>query len=79
MQEIDTTAETPEEAVTTARVRLTPDGRMSLGNAATYLGVHEQTLRNWRLRGTGPRSIKVAGRVWFYRHDLDHFIARGAA
>ena len=40
--------------------------------AAVILGLQPQTLRAWRLRGVGPRYVRVGhgarGRV-FYRHE----------
>ena len=66
-------------AVEQVRVRILPDGRMSRSDAARYLGHAEKTLAMWQLQGKGPRSIKVGGRVFYYRRDLDAFIAGEAA
>jgi hypothetical protein len=68
--------------VTQTRVVMTPDGRMNTENAARYLGVTVLTLKNWRFRGkkkpTGPPFIVLGGRrVWYFKTDLDRFIARG--
>ncbi|HEY9367518.1 helix-turn-helix domain-containing protein [Streptomyces sp.] len=42
--------------------------------AATYIGVANRTLENWRNRGKGPRYIR-AGRAVVYRiRDLDAFL-----
>jgi hypothetical protein len=57
------------------RVRVLPDGRMTRADAARYLGRATKTLAMWALYGAGPRSIKVAGRVFYFRADLDNFIA----
>jgi hypothetical protein len=60
------------------RVRLLPDGRMSREDAARYLGNQPKTLAMWQLQGKGPRSVKIGGRRFYYRADLDAFIHGGA-
>jgi hypothetical protein len=62
-------------AVETVRVRGLPDGRLSRADAARYLGVTPKTLSMWQLEGKGPPSVKVGGRVFYYRSALDAFIA----
>jgi len=47
---------------------------MTREDAARYLGHASKTLSMWALQGKGPRFIKVAGRVFYYRQDLDQFI-----
>ena len=64
-----------EDSVERVRVRILPDGRMSRADAALYLGAAEKTLAMWQLQGKGPRSVKVGGRVFYYRRDLDAFIS----
>lgn len=66
-------------AVEQVRVRILPDGRMARTDAARYLGVAEKTMAMWALLDKGPRSIKVGGRVFYYRADLDTFIRGEAA
>jgi hypothetical protein len=56
------------------RVRVLPDGRMDRENAAQYLGHQPKTLAMWAYQGKGPRSVKVGGRVFYFRKDLDEFI-----
>lgn len=56
------------------KVRILPDGRLSRRDAARYLGLHPGTLSNLQMRGKGPRAVKVGGRVFYYRSDLDDFI-----
>jgi helix-turn-helix protein len=56
-------------------VRVLPDGRIAADGAATYLGVAQKTLAMWRLRGIGPRWCKVGGRIFYFRRDLDAFVA----
>ena len=57
------------------RVRILPDGRLSRKHAAIYLGHAEKTLAMWHLQGRGPRSILVGGRRFYFKSDLDAFIA----
>jgi hypothetical protein len=57
------------------RVRVLPDGRISAEDAARYLGHAPKTLAMWRVRGIGPRFRKVGGRIFYFRRDLDAFIA----
>jgi hypothetical protein len=56
------------------RIRVLPDGRMTRGNAAAYLGYAEKTLAIWIGQGKGPKMIKVGGRCFYYKTDLDEFI-----
>lgn len=37
-------------------------------DVAVALGVSTKTLANYRARGTGPRHIRIGGRV-YYRHE----------
>jgi hypothetical protein len=52
-----------------------PDGRLDAVNAARYLGRSPKTLAQWRLHGKGPPVHKIGGRVFYYRDELDAFIA----
>ena len=73
----DLTARQPAghaETVETVRVRVLPDGRMTRGDAARYLGHAPKTLAMWQLQGKGPRSVLVGGKRFYFRHDLDKFI-----
>lgn len=56
---------------------LMTDRRLSLSAAAELLGFAPKTLRNWRTRGIGPRSLRIAGKVFYRLADLDAFIASG--
>jgi hypothetical protein len=62
------------DGVDVVRVRQLPDGRMSRDHAARYLGLEPKTLSHWTMAGKGPRCVKVGGRVFYYRSDLDAFI-----
>lgn len=64
-------------SLNTVNITPSPDGRLSTADASRYLSFAPRTLSNWRLRGVGPRSVKIAGRVFYYLSDLDAFIASG--
>jgi hypothetical protein len=66
-------------AMESVRCRVLPDGRMDRENAAAYLGVKPKTLSMWALLGKGPRFVKVGGRVFYYRPELDLFIGGQSA
>lgn len=59
-------------------VRVLPDGRMSRKDAALYLGLEPKTLANLASRKKGPPSVRVSGRVFYYRSELDAFIQGSA-
>ena len=77
------TANQPIEVVNTVaepvRVRVLPDGRMSRPDAAKYIGRAVKTLAMWGLEGKGPPSVLVGGRRFYYKADLDNYIAGKAA
>jgi hypothetical protein len=62
-----------ETSVDRLRCRMLPDGRMTRRDAAIYLGFAEKTLAMWSLQAKGPKSIKIAGRRFYYKTDLDAF------
>ena len=62
------------DSIEQIRVRVLPDGRLTRDDAARYLGNEPKTLAMWKLQGKGPRSVKVGGRIFYYRDDLDAFI-----
>ena len=43
--------------------------------AAEYIGAKPGTLEVWRVRGTGPRFIKLGRTVRYDVRDLDAFLA----
>ena len=59
----------------TISVRILPDGRMDRENAALYLGLKPKTLAMWAMDGKGPRMKKVGSRCFYFKGDLDAFIA----
>lgn len=66
-----------ENSVTIIHVQMMPDGRLDLKNAALYLGLRPQTLKIWRCEGKGPRAVKLGGRLFYFKADLDQFISNG--
>lgn len=57
-----------------------PDDLLADTEAAKYLNVAIQTVRNWRWKRTGPKWSRIGQRIIRYRRrDLDDFIARGAS
>lgn len=43
-------------------------------DAAAYLNVSHRTLQAWRLRGGGPRYLKLGAAVRYDRADLDAWL-----
>lgn len=60
------------------KVRILPDGRLSRADAAKFLGIAAGTLANWETHGSGPRSVRVGGRIFYYKADLEAFRDAGA-
>lgn len=51
-------------------------GVLDTRQAATYLGVREQTLVLWRTRGEGPRCVRKGHKYVRYRKvDLEDWLA----
>ncbi|KRC34866.1 hypothetical protein ASE10_09260 [Lysobacter sp. Root76] len=49
--------------------------RLRVASAAAYLGLSEQTLHKMRSQGRGPRYVKLGGRVFYRRTDLDAYLS----
>ena len=64
--------------VTKESVVILPDGRMDVKNAALYLGLSDKTLAMKRCDGTGSKYVKLGGKVFYFKSDLDDWIASGA-
>lgn len=60
------------------KVRVLPDGRVNREDAATFLGLQPGTLRNWSVRGIGPKPRKVGARAFYLMADLEAFRDTGA-
>ena len=65
--------------IETVHVRVLPDGRMDRENAARYLGLKPKTLAMWLLEKKGPPSLKVGGKRFYFKDQLDAFIQGEAA
>jgi hypothetical protein len=52
---------------------------MEREEAAKYIGRAAKTLAQWAVQGIGPKSVKVGGRVFYFKADLDAFIRGEAA
>jgi excisionase family DNA binding protein len=48
--------------------------RLSVTEAAEYLGVAVTTLYGWRTRQHGPRSAKVGRKLVYLRGELDRWL-----
>ncbi len=70
----DTTVMTENVEIEKPRIRVLPDGRLSRGDAALYLGLKPKTLSMWQVAGKGPRAVRVGGRVFYYLADLSAFV-----
>ena len=57
------------------QVRVLPDGRMTRRDTAVYLGFAEKTLAMWAMEGKGPPSVRLGGRVFYFKEDLDAWIS----
>ena len=49
--------------------------RLSERDAASFLGITQRTLQDWRLNRRGPAYIKLGRRVAYDREDLEQFLA----
>jgi hypothetical protein len=70
----DKRSSTLSDAIDVVKVRVLPDGRMDRDNAARYHGHQPKTLAMWALNSKGPRSVKVGGRVFYFKEVLDGFV-----
>lgn len=48
--------------------------RFRVSEAAAYLGLSVSTLNKARCAGRGPRYVKVGGRVFYRRQDIDEYL-----
>ncbi|QNH11204.1 helix-turn-helix domain-containing protein [Xanthomonas sp. SI] len=51
-----------------------PANRLKVPAAAKHLGISVSTLDKMRMEGRGPRYLKIGGRVFYRRADLDAYI-----
>jgi hypothetical protein len=50
-----------------------PDAALSENQAADFLGASVRTLQAWRVRGGGPRYLKIGRSVRYQRRELMAF------
>ncbi len=48
--------------------------RLSEREAATFLGITQRTLQDWRLNRRGPAYIKLGRRIVYGRDDLQAYL-----
>lgn len=61
---------------TEAGVRQGEEGLLRPAEAARFLGYSERGLQNWRLKGVGPRFLRLNPRSVRYRlRDLEEWLA----
>jgi excisionase family DNA binding protein len=48
---------------------------LKVGEAASYIGLKEPTLRKWSVLGKGPLAVKIGSAVRYRQSDLDAWIA----
>ena len=53
----------------------TRSARLSERDAASFLGITQRTLQDWRLNRRGPAYIKLGRRIAYDRADLERFLA----
>lgn len=60
---------------------MTSSTRLTLAQAADYLGLARQTLYQWRWENDGskPPSYRIGNRVYYDLEDLDEWIAQHKA
>ena len=51
-------------------------GYMSAKEAATDLKVHPFTLRRWRSHSYGPKPVRVGGRLYYRRIDIQNWLQK---
>jgi hypothetical protein len=47
--------------------------QMNTEQAAKYLGFKKGTLNIWRYQGRGPKYIRMGGRIFYFKSDLDWY------
>jgi excisionase family DNA binding protein len=52
-----------------------PGRKLSVQEAARFLGLSVSTLNKLRLTGTGPKYMKLGRRVLYDLHDLETWVA----
>lgn len=50
------------------------DRLLSVGEVAAYLGVPVKTLYQWRLKGVGPKGMRVGRHLRYRRGEIDGWL-----
>lgn len=50
---------------------------MKVHAASAYIGLSVSSLNKMRHEGRGPRYLKIGGRIFYRRSDLDLYLAHG--
>lgn len=77
-QEIDeslTSQHAPSIEFETVKIKMLPDGRLSAIEAAKYLGRAVSSMAIDRTNGVGCPFVKIGGKIWYWKSDLDQYIA----
>ncbi|MHD0306044.1 helix-turn-helix transcriptional regulator [Rhodococcus qingshengii] len=56
--------------------RVNVANRLTIDQAADYVGQAKQTLYQWRGRGVGPQSYKLGSRIYYDLADLDAYVEK---
>lgn len=64
----------PEDANIITGTRVAAPTFLTSDQAATYLGVDQRLMENWRWRKIGPRFVKVGNRIRYDLVDLKEFV-----
>lgn len=62
-------------SIETTSIKMLPDGRMTLSEAAKYIGIEPPTLRALKNKGKGPAYIKI-GKVYYFKDDIDSWLLK---
>lgn len=49
--------------------------RMTTKEVSEYIGIPTATIHGWRHREVGPDYFRVQGRVFYWRRDIDAWLA----
>ena len=58
-----------------ADVKIFPDGRMDVKNAAAYVGLSPKSMAVMRCHGDGPNFLKLGKSIFYRQGDLDAWIS----
>jgi len=50
------------------------ESRLDSREAAEQLGVAPYTMKSWRRKGVGPGYVKIGGRVYYTRKQINDYI-----